>query len=324
MKRVLVTGAAGFIGFHVAKSLKKRGDFCVGIDNFNSYYDPKLKRERVKQLEIEVLEGDICQKERLLELMVKHNISHVVHLAAQAGVRHSLSHPDDYVDANLQGFVSVLEACRRVPVKLIFASSSSVYGLNRKIPFSESDVTDSPANLYGATKKANELIAHAYHHLYGLSVTALRFFTVYGPWGRPDMAYFKFAEQICRGEPIQIFNYGKMKRDFTYIDDIVKGTLAAIDLGAACEVFNLGNHRPVELGYMIELLERGLGKKAIKEFLPMQPGEVVETYADIEKSRRLLNFYPSVSLEEGIGRFLDWYCSNAAGKDLIKSVAIIA
>lgn len=311
MKRILITGAAGFIGFHLSKHLKGRGDFCLGLDNFNSYYDPQLKRTRADELQklgVEVVHTDIQEKDRIKLLILKHGITHVVHLAAQAGVRHSLSHPDDYVASNLQGFVSILETCRLFPnLKLVYASSSSVYGLNKKIPFSVEDRTDQPTNLYGATKKANEVIAHAYHHLYGLSVTALRYFTAYGPWGRPDMAYYRFARQICEGQPIQVFNHGLMKRDFTYIDDIVQGTVAAIDLGASCEIFNLGNHHPVELLYLIQLLEEALGKTAVKEMLPMQAGEVPETFADIEKSQKLLNFYPTVSLEEGIPRFIDWF-----------------
>lgn len=311
MKRILITGAAGFIGFHLAKKLKARGDFCVGLDHFNHYYDPNLKKMRASLLQkegIEVLHLDICEKDAIKLLFLKHGITHVVHLAAQAGVRHSLSNPDDYVASNLQGFVSILEALRYFPsIKLVYASSSSVYGLNKKIPFSVEDPTDHPTNLYGATKKANELIAHAYHHLYGLSVTALRYFTVYGPWGRPDMAYYHFTKQIVSGQPIQIFNQGKMKRDFTYIDDIVNGTIAAIDLGAAYEIFNLGNNRPIPLLYLIQLIEEALQKQAVKEFLPMQPGEVIETFADIEKSQKMLNFAPSVPLEEGILHFLDWF-----------------
>lgn len=313
MKRILITGAAGFIGYHLALHLNARGDFVIGIDNFNAYYDPHLKKDRVAQLQklgIEVLRSDICEKNFLKLVLLRYGITHVVHLAAQAGVRHSLFEPDDYVSANLQGFVSVLEACRYFPnLKLIYASSSSVYGLNQKIPFREDDKTDQPANLYGATKKANEVLAHSYHHLYGLAVTALRYFTVYGPWGRPDMAYYRFTRQICDGEPIQVFNHGLMRRDFTYIDDIVVGTTAAIDLGASCEIFNLGNNRPINLLYLIELLEDALGKKATKEMLPMQPGEVTETYADIEKSSLMLNFRPSVSLEEGILRFTEWFKS---------------
>ncbi len=311
MKRILITGAAGFIGFHLAQRLKKRGDFAIGLDNFNAYYDPQLKKDRAEILRkqgIEIAPGDIRDRDALKLLLLRHGITHVVHLAAQAGVRHSLSAPDDYVASNLQGFVSVLEACRLFPsLKLIYASSSSVYGLNKKIPFSVDDKTDQPANLYGATKKANEVMAHAYHHLHGLSVTALRYFTAYGPWGRPDMAYYRFTRQICEGQPIQVFNRGHMRRDFTYIDDIVEGTIAAIDLGAPCEVFNLGNNSPVNLLHLIELLEEALGKEAIKEMLPMQQGEVTETYADIEKSQRMLNFRPSISLEEGILRFIEWY-----------------
>jgi UDP-glucuronate 4-epimerase len=312
-KRVLVTGAAGFIGFHVALALARRGDQVVGIDNFNSYYDPELKKARKRELisnHVDVLTGDICDMEPLRLLLLSRQITHVVHLAAQAGVRHSLIHPEEYIASNLQGFVSVLEACRYFPnLKLVYASSSSVYGANRKIPFSVDDRTDQPTNLYGATKKANEVIAHAYHHLYGLSVTALRFFTVYGPWGRPDMAYYRFTQAICAGEPIQVFNHGQMRRDFTYIDDIVEGTVAAIDLGAPYEIFNLGNNRPIDLLYLIQLLEEALGKAALQERLPMQPGEVTETYADIEKSTRLLGFQPRVSIEEGILRFIEWYKS---------------
>lgn len=312
-KRILITGAAGFIGFHLARFFQKRGDFCLGLDNFNSYYDPQLKRERaemLQKLDVEVVQGDIQDRERIKGLLLNHGITHVVHLAAQAGVRHSLTHPDEYVDSNLHGFVSILESIRFFPaIKLIYASSSSVYGSNEKIPFSEKDPTDAPVNLYGATKKANELIAHAYHHLYGISTTALRYFTVYGPWGRPDMALYRFARQICDGQPIQVFNYGQMKRDFTYIDDIVEGTAAAIDLGAPYEIFNLGNNRPIDLLYLIQLLEETLGKTAIKEMLPIQAGEVTVTFADIEKSQRLLHFRPSVSLEEGIPRFIEWFKS---------------
>lgn len=314
MKRILITGAAGFIGFHLALHLQKRGDFVVGLDNFNAYYDPALKYERERILQgcsVHITHGDIRDQKLVKELLLKHEITHIVHLAAQAGVRHSLSAPDDYVASNLQGFVSILESCRAFPsVKLIYASSSSVYGLNTKIPFAVEDKTDQPANLYGATKKANEAMAHAYHHLYGLSVTALRYFTVYGPWGRPDMAYYRFTRRICEGESIDVFNHGLMKRDFTYIDDIVAGTAAAIDLGAASEIFNLGNHRPISLTYLIELLETGLDKKAVRNMLPMQPGEVIETYADIEKSERLLAFQPKVSLEEGILKFIEWYRSH--------------
>jgi UDP-glucuronate 4-epimerase len=310
-KQVLITGAAGFIGSHLALRLKKRGDFVIGLDNFNAYYDPQLKKDRAQLLladDIELITGDILNQSLIETLLQNHQITHVVHLAAQAGVRHSITCPQEYASSNLQGFLSILEACRRFPsLKLIFASSSSVYGLNTKIPFSILDPTDRPANFYGATKKANELMAHAYHHLFGLSVTALRYFTAYGPWGRPDMAYYRFAEQISSNQPIAIYNHGHMYRDFTYIDDIVEGTVAAIDLGAPYGLFNLGHHRPVELLYLIELLEQNLGKKAIRNLLPMQPGEVLSTYADITESQEQLHFTPKVSIEEGMARFVSWY-----------------
>jgi UDP-glucuronate 4-epimerase len=310
-KRVLITGAAGFIGYHLALFLKKRGDFVVGIDNFNAYYDPQLKHDRQNRLldaGIEIFTADIRNREFIRLLLIRQKITHIVHLAAQAGVRHSINKPDDYIASNLEGFVSILEACRTFTnIKFIYASSSSVYGLNKKTPFSVTDRTDHPTNLYGATKKANEAIAHAYHHLYGLSITALRYFTAYGPWGRPDMAYYRFTRHICEGLPVQVFNHGLMRRDFTYIDDIVQGTAAAIDLGAECEVFNLGDNRPIDLLYLIQLLEDALSMRAIKEMLPMQPGEVLETYADIDKSRAMLGFEPRVPLEDGIIRFIDWY-----------------
>jgi len=308
---IFITGIAGFIGFHVARALRRRGDTVIGCDNFNSYYDPQLKRERAAILEkedVKIFEMDIRDSSQLEKLVSEHKITHFLHLAAQAGVRHSLRHPEDYVASNLDGFVQVLEVIRRYPkIPFIYASSSSVYGLNKKIPFSETDPTDMPSNLYGATKKSNELIAHAYHHVYGISVTGLRFFTVYGPWGRPDMAYFSFTNAILKGDPLQIYNEGKMKRDFTYIDDIVAGTIAAIDLKAPCEIFNLGNHKPEELLHLVELLEKNLGKSAIKKLLPMQVGEVPVTYADISKSQKLLGFSPKTSLEEGIQKFLSWY-----------------
>jgi UDP-glucuronate 4-epimerase len=307
---IFITGIAGFIGFHVAAALRKRGDTVVGCDNFNSYYDPKLKRDRAAILEkqsVKIIEMDICDG-ALLEKHVRENkITHFLHLAAQAGVRHSINHPEEYVASNLEGFVQVIEVIRRHPkIPFIYASSSSVYGLNKKIPFSESDPTDMPSSLYGATKKSNELVAHAYHHMYGISVTGLRFFTVYGPWGRPDMAYFSFTNNILKGKPLQIFNEGKMKRDFTYINDIVAGTLAAIDLGASCEVFNLGNHKPEDVLHLVELLEKKLKVAAVKE-LPMQPSEVPVTYADISKSQKQLGFSPTTSLEKGIEKFLSWY-----------------
>jgi UDP-glucuronate 4-epimerase len=320
MKRVFVTGAAGFIGSFLMHKLQERGDFCLGLDSFNDYYDPQLKRARAQNLPI--LEGNILEEARVRKLLEEHKITHVVHLAAQAGVRHSLKHPYAYTDANINGFVSMLEACKNLPVHFTYASSSSVYGLNKKIPFAENDVTDSPANLYGATKKSNELIASAYHNLYQIPVTGLRFFTVYGPWGRPDMAYYQFAERIMNDQPIQIFNHGKMERDFTYITDIVDGIVAAIDMEAKQEVFNLGNNRPVPLLYFVTLLERALGKEAIKEFLPMQPGEVLTTYADIDKAQRMLGYSPKMSIEEGIQRFVNWFLK-AKGNASMMSLAVM-
>ncbi len=310
-KKILVTGAAGFIGFHLSRLLKKRGDIVIGLDNFNAYYSPELKRKRAEILASEgitVIEGDLCDKELLQRVAEQQEFTHIVNLAAQAGVRYSVTHPQAYADSNLQGFLNVLELCRSLPqAKLVYASSSSVYGLNSKIPFSEDDKTDRPASFYGATKKANEVMAHAYHHLYGIPVTGLRFFTVYGPWGRPDMAYFSFSKAIDSGEVIKVFNHGKMRRDFTYIDDIVEGIAAAIDLGADCEVFNLGNNRPEELSTFIGLLEKGLGLTARKEFLPMQQGDVLQTYANIDRAKTRLGYNPKTSLTEGLDHFIHWY-----------------
>lgn len=309
--RIFITGIAGFIGFHAAQALRQRGDTVFGCDNFNDYYDPTLKRKRaalLKQQGVEVIEMDMRSSAQLEKLMVDHKITHFLHLAAQAGVRHSIQHPESYVDNNLDGFVQVIEVIRRHPhIPFIYASSSSVYGLNKKIPFAETDPTDAPSNLYGATKKSNELIAHAYHHMFGLSVTGLRFFTVYGPWGRPDMAYFSFTDAILKGKPIQIYNEGQMKRDFTYIDDIIVGTMAAIDLSAPCEIFNLGNNQPEDVLHLVHLLEKYTGKTGIKKLLPVQPGEVPVTYADITKSQNFLRFYPQISLEQGIQKFLIWH-----------------
>ncbi len=310
-KTVLVTGAAGFIGFHLCKALHARGDQVIGYDNFNSYYDPALKRSRAAELQhlgVNLIEGDICDVDRLHDVMVFHGPTHIAHLAAQAGVRYSIENPYVYVKTNLEGFVNILEVCRHRPgTRLIYASSSSVYGANTKLPFAEADMTDHPVSLYGATKKSNEVLAASYHRLYKIPVTGLRFFTVYGPWGRPDMAYYSFTKAIIEGEPIKIYNYGKLQRDFTYIDDIVQGTISAIDLGAQNEIFNLGNHRPVTLEHFISVLEASIGQNAIKEFLPMQAGDVPATYADIAHSRRMLNFEPKISLEEGIPRFVAWY-----------------
>lgn len=310
-KRILITGAAGFIGFHLARQLHARGDSVIGIDSFNDYYNPQLKRDRAHILSedgIAVITGDICQPGFLQELMEKQDTTHVVHLAAQAGVRYSLQNPHAYIAANITGFLNILEACRAHPhITLTYASSSSVYGTNTKVPFSIDDRTDHQASLYGVTKKTNELMAYTYHHLYGIRVTGLRFFTVYGPWGRPDMAYFSFTKAIMEGTPIDIYNHGKMHRDFTYIDDIVQGTVAAIDLGAACELFNLGNHRSEPLSALITSIEDALGKKAQMRLLPMQAGDVEATYADIAYSQEKLGFTPKTSLNEGIKKFIDWY-----------------
>ncbi len=310
-KRIFLTGAAGFIGFHLAHALVARGDTVIGFDNFNPYYSPDLKRARAHQLQnigVPTVEGSLCDLEKLRQTVEEFHPTQVVHLAAQAGVRYSLNHPQAYVKANLEGFVNILEICRELPsVPLIYASSSSVYGRNDKMPFSESDRTDQPASLYGATKKANEAMASAYHHLFGIPVTGLRFFTVYGPWGRPDMAYFSFTQDILNEKPIDIYNSGHMQRDFTYIDDIVQGTIAAIDLGAPCEIFNLGNHRPVALARFVDILEQIIGKKAVKIQRPMQPGDVLATYADIAHAQKQLGFYPSTTLEEGLPKFVSWY-----------------
>lgn len=309
-KNIFITGCAGFIGFHLAKSLREQGNHVLGFDNFNDYYDPKLKRDREAELKkcgVQVIDGDIGNRELLLEKVKEHRTSHLVHLAAQAGVRYSVTNPDIYVQTNLAGFLNVLEVCRALSLPLVYASSSSVYGLNEKAPFSVGDMTDKPASLYGATKKANELMAHSYHHLYGFPVTGLRFFTVYGPWGRPDMAYYKFTQDILAGKPIEIYNQGEMRRDFTYIDDIVQGTSAAIDYPGKCEIFNLGNHQPVDLLAFVENIEEALQKKAVKRFAEMQKGDVKVTFADIESAKEKLGYSPKTSIKEGIGKFIAWY-----------------
>lgn len=311
MKRILVTGASGFIGYHLSLALKSRKDFVIGLDNFNSYYPVSLKRAREKMLKergISVIEGDITDTSLLDDLLEKHEITHVVHLAAQAGVRFSLQNPEAYIKSNIEGFLSVLEALRKRPsIPLTFASSSSVYGENSKTPFSPDDITDSPVSLYGATKKSNELMAKSYHHLFGIKACGLRFFTVYGPWGRPDMAYFSFCQSILENRPIQLFNHGNLKRDFTYIDDIIQGTLSAIDLESPWEIFNLGNHQPVELHHFVKIIEDAVGKKAQIELLPMQPGDVHSTFADIETAKKRLGFFPKTSLEKGIPLFVQWF-----------------
>lgn len=310
-KRIIITGAAGFIGFHVALALQERGDEVVGIDNFNHYYTPTLKEKRNRILEqkgIKVHRIDLSEKEKILTLCEAFGTTHLLHLAAQAGVRYAKEHPEAYIKSNLDGFLSILEVVRNLQnVKLIYASSSSVYGLNEKIPFSEEDRVDKPANLYAATKRANELMAYSYHHLYGIAVTGLRFFTVYGPWGRPDMAYFSFTEAIMNDKPITLFNQGQMSRDFTYIDDITAGTIAAIDLGAACEIFNLGNHNPIDIFTFVRLLEKALEKKAQFTLSELSPGEVLSTFANIEHAKKQLHYNPKVPLEEGLTRFASWY-----------------
>lgn len=320
-KRVLITGAAGFIGFHLARFLLKRGSIVCGCDHFNDYYDPHLKHQRanlLKEEDIEIADLDICDRIQIEKLIKDKEITHIVHLAAQAGVRYSIKHPEKYVHSNINGFMTLLELLRSYPkIKFIYASSSSVYGLNQKIPFSETDATLQPANFYAATKIFNEAMAHSYHHLYGLSVTGLRFFTVYGPWGRPDMAYYSFTKAILNEEPISVYHQGKMKRDFTYIDDIVQGIAAAIDLAAECEVFNLGNHHPENLLTLIHYIERYTGKKAKINYLPQPKGEVEVTYADISKSQNRLGFSPKTSLEEGMKQFVDWYLEYSQTKTCI-------
>jgi len=327
MKHIFITGIAGFIGFHLALRCKKRGDYVVGCDHFNAYYDPALKKERARILQqegIAVISADIVDQETIKQALQQHAITHLVHLAAQAGVRYSLHNPQSYVHSNLHGFVQILEALRCFPkVKLTYASSSSVYGLNTKTPFSETDPVNQPASFYGATKRSNELIAHAYHHTHGLSCTALRFFTVYGPWGRPDMAYYSFTKAILEGKSIPVFAKGQFMRDFTYIDDIVQGTLAAIDLGAACEIFNLGNNTPASILDLISTLETHLGKKATLDFQEAPAGDVPITYADITKAKNVLGYAPTTSLEEGLKHFTDWYLAYFPTKNAAKAAVTI-
>jgi UDP-glucuronate 4-epimerase len=311
MKRILITGIAGFIGFHLARALKARGDVVCGLDNFNDYYSVELKKQRAALLKAEgipVFREDINNRAFLVEMLQSHSVTHVAHLAAQAGVRYSETNAQSYVHSNLSGFVEMLEALRQKPsVTLIYASSSSVYGLNTKVPFSESDPVNCPASFYGATKRSNELIAHSYHHTYGLKCTGLRFFTVYGPWGRPDMAYFSFARAILENKPITLFERGELKRDFTYIDDIVSGIISAIDLGAPCEIFNLGNHSPVSVSELVSTLEELLGKKALIQYAQKPQGDVAITYADIDKARRMLGFEPKTALRTGLAQFVIWH-----------------
>ncbi len=315
---VLVTGAAGFIGAAVAEFLLDRGDRVVGFDNLNDYYDVRLKEARLGRLEgregFRFLRGDVADPAAVEAAFDEGPFDVVCHLAAQAGVRYSLQNPVAYGEANLMGFLRILEACRhRGTGNLVYASSSSVYGANEKVPFSETDRVDRPVSLYAATKVANELMAHTYHLLYGIPMTGLRFFTVYGPWGRPDMALFTFTRKILAGEPIDVYNHGDMERDFTYIDDIVRGVVAAIDTPLPFEVVNLGNHRPVRLERFIEVLEEALGKTARKNYLPMQPGDVPRTYADVTRAKELWGWEPTTPIEVGIPRFVAWYREWDAG-----------
>ncbi len=318
---VLVTGAAGFIGFHAASALLRQGEQVIGIDNLNDYYDVSLKQARLAELGrrpgFRFHRLDLAKRGALAKLTDAHKeIDRVVHLAAQAGVRYSLINPHAYIDANILGQLELLEACRRLKrlKHLVFASSSSVYGGNTKLPFAVGDAVDTPQSLYAATKKADELMAHCYAHLYRLPATGLRFFTVYGPWGRPDMAAWLFAKAILAGRPIQLFNHGKMKRDFTYIDDAVAGVVACLakppaDDGAAppYRLYNIGNNRSEELERFVQIFEDALGLKAVRERLPMQPGDVPATYADIEPARRDFGFAPTTTIDEGVPRFLAWY-----------------
>lgn len=321
--KILVTGVAGFIGYHLAERLLVEGINVYGIDNLNNYYDVSLKKDRLAQLqartgfEFQLL--DLFERQGIDSLFQAEKFDCVVNLAAQAGVRYSIENPFAYVDSNLVGFVNLLEACRYHQIKhLVFASSSSVYGANTKVPFATSDNVDRPVSLYAATKKANELIAHTYSHLYNLPITGLRFFTVYGPWGRPDMAYFKFVDAIAQGKPIDVYNFGNMKRDFTYIDDVIEGVVrvmfkppqAIVDGSASTapyKIYNIGNNTPVELLQFIEVIEKAVGKTAIKNLLPMQPGDVPCTYADVDDLIKDVGFKPTTSIEEGLGRFVEWY-----------------
>lgn len=330
--KILVTGAAGFIGMHTSMRLLERGDTVIGIDNLNDYYDSQLKLARLDQLapfeRFSFQKIDIADRPAIECLFAEQKFDRVVHLAAQAGVRYSIANPHAYAESNLVGFLNVLEGCRHHSIEhLVYASSSSVYGGNTKMPFSEADPVDHPVSLYAATKKANELMAHTYSHLYGLPTTGLRFFTVYGPWGRPDMAYFSFTENIMQGKPIQVFNHGRMKRDFTYIDDIVTGVVGTLDKPALPDerferahpnagtstapyrIFNIGNQDPIELGTFISALEKATGQVALKEYLPMQPGDVEATYADVSSIKNWTNSSPGTDIETGLIKFFTWFKS---------------
>jgi len=307
--KVLVTGAAGFIGMHVSKLLLARGDEVVGIDNLNDYYDPKLKGDRLARLPgLRFLKMDIADRRSIEELFENEGFEAVINLAAQPGVRYSLENPHAYVEANIVGFTNILEGCRHHRVgHLVYASSSSVYGGNTKLPYSERDSVDHPVSLYAATKKANELMAHTYSHLFGIPTTGLRFFTVYGPWGRPDMALFRFTRAMLEGRPIDVYNRGRLTRDFTYIDDIAEGVVRVLDLPSGYRVFNIGNHDPVRLLDYIEAIEDALGIKAQKNLLPMQQGDVLDTYADVSALEAWTGFRPRTPVKEGVKRFVEWY-----------------
>jgi UDP-glucuronate 4-epimerase len=314
LKTYLVTGAAGFIGFHLCRALLERGDRVLGLDNLNAYYDVSLKEARLRLLQdnegFTFYKEDLANREGLTKVFGQNKIQVVCNMAAQAGVRYSLENPFAYQSSNLEGFLNIIHLSKEHKVEnFVYASSSSVYGANKKVPFSIRDRVDNPISLYAATKKANELVAHTYSHLYSLPCSGLRLFTVYGPWGRPDMALFIFTKAITRNQPIEVYNFGKMKRDFTYIDDIVQGVLASMDRPVPYALYNLGNSRAVDLLYFIECIEKELGKKAEKKMLPMQTGDVVETYADISESERDLDFQPTTRIEEGIASFINWYKS---------------
>jgi UDP-glucuronate 4-epimerase len=334
---ILVTGAAGFIGFHVARRLAEQGRAVVGLDNLNAYYDPTLKQARLDRLatfpRFRFEKLDLADRAGMAKLFAAHRFPAVVHLAAQAGVRHSLVDPHAYADANLSGFLNVLEGCRRNGCgHLLYASSSSVYGGNTRMPFRTTDNVDHPLSLYGATKKANELMAHAYAHLFALPATGLRFFTVYGPWGRPDMAMWLFTAAIIEGRPIRLFNHGQMRRDFTYVDDVVEAVVRLVDKPstgdpawsgdapdpassrAPWRVYNIGNNRPVAVTEVVRLIEQAVGKPAIRELAPMQPGDVPETCADVDDLAAAVGFAPKTPIADGIGRFVDWYRDYTEGK----------
>ncbi len=333
---ILVTGAAGFIGFHLARRLAEQGCSVVGLDNLNAYYDPGLKQARLDRLasfsSFQFENLDLADRAGMAKLFARHRFPSVVHLAAQPGVRHSLVDPHAYADANLAGFLNVLEGCRHSGCRhLVYASSSSVYGANARLPFDTSDNVDHPLSLYGATKKANELMAHAYAHLFALPATGLRFFTVYGPWGRPDMAMWLFTKAIIEGTPVRLFNHGRMRRDFTYIDDVIEAMARLIDKPPAGDpqwsgtpdparsrapwrVYNIGNNRPVEVTEVVRLIEQAVGKPAIRELAPMQPGDVPETCANVDDLAAAVGFAPKTPIAEGIARFVDWYRDYAEGK----------